>query len=143
MFDSQWALGSEQATDAFSIRKAVFVEELQQPETAVFDENDALCAHLLVRVDGKPAAAGRMRPYQSGVIMEYICVLKEYRKQGFGDLCARIMLDKARRMGTARIYVCAPEKYRSYYAAFGFMGDGAELSVSPEEIIWHNPCQEN
>lgn len=146
MFDTAWTLGGNGAEEALALRREVFVEELGMEEGAVFDEMDALCAHLTVRDEGRAIASGRMRPENGSVRMEHICVKQPFRKKGYGDLCTRVMLDKARRMEVTRIYARVPEAYLTYYNLFGFRqeGDAADgyvpLSVTPDAIDWHPAC---
>lgn len=144
MFLTQWVLGKENATDALTLRREVWVNELQRSD--VFDEEDALAAHLIVYLDREPIASARFRPYQNGVKLEYAAVKRAYRHQGFGDLLTRVMLDKARRMGTPRVYVDVGDAHIPYYKAFGFVAEGVavdgstRLFVEPERIDWHPGC---
>lgn len=148
MFATGWTLGPIGSEEALSIRRAVFIEELGQTAETVFDGRDELAAHLTVRLDGKAIASARLCPDAGGVRFAFIGVLAPYRRQGFGDLCARVMLDKAQRMGAARICADVPEQYAPYYEAFGFtaQGDAADgvlpMAVDGSAIHWHSPCKD-
>lgn len=147
MFASEWTLGKENAREALEIRRKVFAEDLGQAADAVYDSNDYIAAHLLVRLDGVPIASARLYPAEGGVRFEYIGVLKEYRKQRFGDLCVRLLLYKAQQMGVPYIYALVPEEYILYYAAFGFKPQGAPengftpVAVAGDAVNWHSACQ--
>jgi predicted GNAT family N-acyltransferase len=149
MFATEWTLGTAGAEDALAVRRAVFAEELGLPVQQVFDETDAVAAHLTVRLDGVPIASARLSPDSDGLHISYICVLQEYRKQGFGDLCARVTLDKARRMGVTRVVADIPAAYMPYWAAFGFTAQGdsvqdvVSMVVDADAIRWHSPCKED
>ncbi len=148
MFAAEWTLGANGAKDALAVRRAVFAEELGLPGESVFDDMDAVAAHLTVRLDGIPVASARLSPDSDGVRVSYICVLQEYRKQGFGDLCVRVALDKAQRMGVTRIVANVPVVYTPYWIAFGFTAQGdatqniVSMSVDADAIHWHSPCKD-
>ena len=149
MFATEWTLGANGAKDALAVRRAVFAEELGLPVQQVFDDMDAVAAHLTVRLDGVPVASARLSPDTDGVRISYICVLREYRKQGFGDLCARVALDKAQRMGVTRVVADIPAAHMPYWAAFGFTAQGGatqgivSMDVDSEAIRWHSPCKDD
>lgn len=147
MFATEWTLGTADAEDALAVRRAVFAEELGLTDLSVFDDADAVAAHLTVRLDGIPVASARLSPDTDGVRISYICVLREYRRQGFGDLCARVALDKAQRMGVKRIVADIPSAYKPYWAAFGFAAQNdakqgvVSMAVDTDAIRWHSPCK--
>lgn len=148
MFATEWTLGPIGSEEALSIRRTVFVEELGQKAETVFDGCDELAAHLTVRLDGKAIASARLCPDSGGVRLSFIGVLAPYRKQGYGDLCARVMLDKAQRMGVVRILADVPVGLEPYYEAFGFtaLADAADgilpMAVDGSAIHWHSPCKD-
>lgn len=147
MVTSEWILGSLNAKEALNIRERVFVEELGFRNKEVFDEHDALCAHLLVKVDDVPAASARLHPCGDGLCFSFIGVLNEYRGQCLGDLCTRLILYKAQQMGAKTLSANVNAAFVPYYNAFGFTkqketGDGmVHISISPEDIIWHSACE--
>ncbi|MDL2257804.1 GNAT family N-acetyltransferase [Eubacteriales bacterium OttesenSCG-928-K08] len=146
MFASEFSLGPGGAKDALYIRRLVFVDELGLDEQFVFDDKDAFCAHLTVRMDGEPIASGRMASNERGVNIEFICVKKDFRGQGFGDMCLRTMLNKAQSMGATNAYVHVPERYKAYYEAFGFREFGrgqneyVNMVVETAHVDWHPNC---
>ena len=148
MFATEWSIGTEKAGDALLVRETVFIKELGLSKKTVFDEGDAFCAHLLVRVEEKPIASGRLLPEAMDVRMEHCCVLKEMRGQGFFDLMIRTMLFRASHIGAKKIWANVPENFFKYFSAFGFQKtaeksqDGLlSLWVEPEQILWHSPCK--
>lgn len=148
MFATEWTLGPIGSQEALAIRRTVFEEELGQPVETVFDGCDELAAHLTVRLDGEAIASARLCPDSGGVRLAFVGVLAPYRKQGYGDLCARVMLDKAQRMGVVRIFADVPEQYAPYYDAFGFTAQGEAaggilpMAVDGSAIHWHSPCKD-
>ncbi len=74
---------------ALEIRKAVFIEEQQVPESDEFDQFDTLgdqCGHVLVYHENQPAGTGRVRIVNHTGKLERICILKPYRKYGLGKV---------------------------------------------------------
>lgn len=60
MIKSTWFLGGTACPDGDEIRKKVFVSEQKYPISVEFDEHDKTCDHLLLTVDGTPAATARV-----------------------------------------------------------------------------------
>ena len=80
MIKSTWFLGGTACPDGDEIRKKVFVNEQKYPISVEFDDHDKTCDHLLLTVDGTPAATARvfMTDEQTAKIGR-LAVLKEYR----------------------------------------------------------------
>lgn len=70
--------------DAFSVRRAVFVQEQHVPEEEEIDEYDSSAVHFVLYDQDIPAGAGRFRIVDGVGKVERICVLKENRKSGSG-----------------------------------------------------------
>ena len=85
MIKSTWFLGGTACPDGDEIRKKVFANEQKYPISVEFDDHDKTCDHLLLTVDGTPAATARvfMTDEQTAKIGR-LAVLKEYRGQHLG-----------------------------------------------------------
>ncbi|WFA84312.1 GNAT family N-acetyltransferase [Paenibacillus amylolyticus] len=84
----------------FAIRTAIFVEEQGVSAVDEFDAYDTLDAearHILLYVDGVPAASSRLRIVEQVAKLERICVMLDYRKHGLG----RVLIDKLEQMAVA------------------------------------------
>ncbi|WP_419890448.1 GNAT family N-acetyltransferase [Paenibacillus xylanexedens] len=94
-------VNNQELLDAcFAIRTAIFVEEQGVPAADEFDAYDALDAdarHILLYVDGVPAASSRLRIVEQVAKLERICVMLDYRKHGLG----RVLIDKLEQMAVA------------------------------------------
>ncbi|MCF7757784.1 GNAT family N-acetyltransferase [Paenibacillus xylanexedens] len=94
-------VNNQELLDAcFAIRTAIFVEEQGVPATDEFDAYDTLDAearHILLYVDGVPAASSRLRIVEQVAKLERICVMLDYRKHGLG----RVLIDKLEQMAIA------------------------------------------
>ncbi|MET1172279.1 GNAT family N-acetyltransferase [Paenibacillus amylolyticus] len=94
-------VNNQELLDAcFAIRTAIFVEEQGVPaadEFDVYDTLDAEARHILLYVDGVPAASSRLRIVEQVAKLERICVMLDYRKHGLG----RVLIDKLEQMAVA------------------------------------------
>ncbi|XOI99173.1 GNAT family N-acetyltransferase [Paenibacillus polymyxa] len=94
-------VNNQELLDAcFAIRTAIFVEEQGVPAVDEFDAYDTLDAearHILLYVDGVPAASSRLRIVEQVAKLERICVMLDYRKHGLG----RVLIDKLEQMAVA------------------------------------------
>lgn len=146
MFVSQWALGITEAAEAMQVRKEVFMEELGWPNEAVFDPFDEYAAHLLVLVDDAPAASARLYALQPGILrMDLVCVKQPLRQQHYGDLCFRLLMDKAANMGAQKLTLRTAEAYMPYFEKFGFAEAAREdefvlMEVNPANLTWPSLC---
>ena len=107
----------------FAIRMAIFVEEQGVPAEDEFDAYDALgteARHILLYVDGTPAASSRLRIVDDVAKLERICVMLEYRKHGLG----RVLIDKLEQMaldqGLAKAKLHAQVQASGFYERLGY-----------------------
>ncbi len=77
----------KQREDAYSVRMTVFVNEQNVPASIEIDELEDEAVHFVLYDDEmSPCGAGRFRTVGYYGKVERICVLKESRGQGAGDL---------------------------------------------------------
>ncbi len=119
MIENEWITGNGDLTAVHAIRDKVFGEEQEISLEKIRDEYDAQAVHLLIFVDGEAAATGRIYHDGSQFRMGRICVLKEYRGQGIGDLAVRLLLYKAFRFAN-QLYISAQAYLEDFYKKFGF-----------------------
>lgn len=75
--------GDPALTEAFAIRRKVFVDEQHCPADLEY-ENDDISTHFLATSDGVPCGAARWRQTNNGIKLERFAVLPEYRGKGVG-----------------------------------------------------------
>lgn len=127
----------EMLDTCFAIRSAIFVEEQGVTAEEEFDAYDALgteARHILVYVDGVPAASSRLRVVEHVAKLERICVMIDFRKHGLG----RVLIDKLEQMATAQGLKKA--KLHAQVQASGFyehLGYAAASDVFMEDGIPH------
>ena len=150
MFTTEWKIGMMEFDEVRAIREAVFAQELSMPAEQVFDWEDGIAAHLLVRLqDGTPVATARIYPKDGDTAIGCFAVLSEYRRQGYGDVCLRLLLYKALHLPGARVVAEVPEKYLPYYNWFGFEAVGeaqdgiVPMAIAREKIHFPSECGHN
>ncbi|AWB45213.1 GNAT family N-acetyltransferase [Paenibacillus sp. CAA11] len=93
----------EQLQRCLDIRMEVFVDEQKVPKELEVDEFDHIgpdVHHVLIEVDGKPAATGRITYYKDNAAkMQRIAVRKDYRSQGIGKILMLGLEEVARDLG--------------------------------------------
>ncbi len=99
------------------IRRAVFIEEQEIPESDEWDAEDAACVHLLARANRDPVGTGRLSP--AGKIGR-IAVLAGQRGRGIGTQILLRLLDEARRLGIREPYLHAQLQAVPFYEKLGF-----------------------
>jgi predicted GNAT family N-acyltransferase len=153
MIVGKWIKGAgEGFEEALAIRKGVFCVELGVDEAYERDSKDEFSAHALIFDEsGSPVATGRLNPDADGWHIGRLCVKKESRGQGFGDMALRMLLDRASQtVPDADIVISARVEVAPLYESFGFVKEGAEyveagmthvkMRVNCVKIDWHPGC---
>lgn len=151
MITNEWTLGTQDLKKAFEIRRKVFVEEQGCDPQKDVDSFDAQAVHLLVYVDGMPVATGRIYFDGDHFKIGRLCVLKEYRGQGIGDLAIRLLLFKAFTWAN-EIHIGAQKYAEGFYTRFGFQTYGEEyldeniphihMKLKKEDCVFPSKCGE-
>ena len=66
------------------IRKTVFHDELNIPESCLFDEYDVTCDQFLIKNDEITVGALRLRKENNAIKLERMAILPKFRKMSFG-----------------------------------------------------------
>ncbi len=109
--------------DLRSIREIVFVEE--QGFTDEFDDVaiDNISFHLLLYIEGKPVATGRLYqkdPFQNVYIVGRLAVLSDYRNLNLGSIVLTSLEEKAKQCGATSIELSAQCRVHSFYEKHGY-----------------------
>ena len=102
---------------AFAIRKKVFVEEQNVPESLEI-ENEDESFHVLALSGNMPVGTGRWRKTSEGYKLERFAVLKEFRTKGIGRDIVKFVLDQI--PSEDMIYLHAQESVIKFYKDLGF-----------------------
>ena len=99
------------------IRKSVFTQEQNVPESLDFEGKDPDAIHALVRDGNRHVGTGRM--LNDGHIGR-VAVLKEYRGMGFGKNITIALIEEAKRLGIKRVFLGAQLHAVDFYKKWGF-----------------------
>ena len=120
---------------AMKIRQEVFVDE--QGFTDEFDDLDAASRHVLVYVNGKPAATGRTYEEEDGTLhIGRVAVRKEYRGYGVGACVMRSLEASARAAGAKRIILGAQDHAVPFYEKLGYSICSGSF-LDQDALHWH------
>lgn len=76
----------QEKQDAYYVRNQVFVIEQQIPSEIEIDEHEDTSVHFVAYKHNKPVGAARVRIIDDYAKVERVCVLKDFRHDGIGNL---------------------------------------------------------
>lgn len=105
-----------------AIRRRVFIEEQEVPESLEWDEFDAVSLHVLAEtVSGEAVATGRLLPdWHIG----RMAVLREWRRRGVGLTVLQTLLAAAKQRGDRIVRLNAQTHALGFYEKAGFLAEG-------------------
>ncbi len=122
-----------------SIRRIVFIQELNIPEHMEIDDNEDLATYVLAKVEGKNVGTARWRETNSGIKLERFAVLNQYRSYGVGTAMTKFILKQLDQ--SKLIYLNAQESAISFYEKLGFDSIGSmfdEVGIAHQKMIFPN-----
>jgi len=114
-------MGDLEVANALQIRYEVFVAEQSVPvEREWIPEEDARGTHLIVFLNNKPIATGRILITDGKYSLGRIAVLKEHRGQGFGKDVTQRLCQRCFMMGAEEVTLSSQTHAKSFYEKLGF-----------------------
>ncbi len=111
--------------DGKAIRTEVFVEEQGVLSEEEFDGSDSFSENLVLYVNKKAAATGRIVIGERGEgMIGRIACLKEYRGQGLGKVLVEELIRRCGEKGFDTVYIHAQTRVRGFYEKLGFVAYG-------------------
>tara|TARA_B100000408_G_scaffold108610_1_gene85391 strand:- start:150 stop:575 length:426 start_codon:yes stop_codon:yes gene_type:complete len=129
----------EEKESVISIRRIVFIQELNIPEHMEIDDNEDLATYVLAKVEGKNVGTARWRETNSGIKLERFAVLNQYRSYGVGTAMTKFILKQLDQ--SKLIYLNAQESAISFYEKLGFDSTGSmfdEVGIAHQKMIFPN-----
>ena len=117
---------TEMAQQAFSIRKAVFVEEQGVDATLEYDHEEE-ARHYLLFLGEKPIATARWRETGQGIKLERFAVLPHFRNRGIGEIVLKEVLKDVSSLGKM-VYLHSQLKAVPFYQRNGFVKIGEQFT---------------
>ena len=127
MVEGKFLRGTDDLTECFKIRHAVFCEEQGKTEEEEFDGLDKQCLHVLIFEAGENVATGRLYHQDEYYKIGRIAVAKHARGKYYGDFVVRMLVDQAFQLGAHKVYVGAQVKAIPFYEKIGFKREGNEI----------------
>jgi len=127
MITTKWFAGDADLSDAYYIRRAVFIDEQEISEELEYDGTDDDAEHLVVYENNHPVATGRLIMVHGKMHIGRMAVLKEHRTKGLGAVTVRECITKATEQGHSKLYLHAQTYARGFYEKLGFVGFGDEF----------------
>ncbi|ANJ00695.1 GCN5 family acetyltransferase [Polynucleobacter wuianus] len=122
MFLKPWAKAS---TEAFCIRRTVFVEEQQVPEDLELDEYDPLATHALAYFDELCVGTARLVDLGDGhAQIGRMAVLAHFRGKGIGKQILEKLLLAAKVRGFSTLILHSQLSVMPFYEKLGFIAQG-------------------
>ncbi len=135
MLQGSWIPGTGDISGPMQLRMDVFVKEQGFSEAAERDDKDEISWHLYITEDERPVATARIFAEEPGVMhVGRICVAKDRRGEGVGDLVMRLLIDRALQLDAQEVRLGAQKRVQPFYERYGFIVLGDEYQ---EEGVPH------
>lgn len=138
MIRGKFLRSGDDIREIIALRERVFVREMGLPQAWVRDDQDAMAVYALVFDESDaPGGTGRLAIDDDRFMLGRICVAKEVRGQGLGDLILRMLLLRAREMDAPAVYVKALPDAVPLYQRYGFraVGGVADEEGAPRQLM--------
>jgi predicted GNAT family N-acyltransferase len=116
---------SDKQVELTSVRRAVFIEEQNVPESIELDGRDSDCFHVLAsNTKGRPVGTARMD--RKGKIGR-MAVLYDYRRRGIGRKMIQALMDYGKEYAITDFHLSAQITATGFYKKMGFEPFGEEF----------------
>ncbi len=128
----------EELEEAFSIRRAVFIEEQNVSEVIELDSFDNASTHILAFFKDKPVGTARWRTTEKGIRLERFAVLRKFRDMGIGKALVKFTIKHLD--FHKQIYLHAQDSVVAFYEMFDFQVKGELFSEAgiPHRLMIYN-----
>lgn len=106
--------------DAYKVRTTVFVDEQKVPPEEEIDQFENEAIHFVLYKENVPIGAGRLRNVDGYAKVERICVLKDYRVQGVGQMIMNKIEETAIEKGFTKFKLNAQTTAETFYNKLGY-----------------------
>ena len=102
------------------IRKVVFSDELNIPESYLFDEYDKTCNQFLIKNNEITIGALRLRKENNAIKLERMAILPKFRKMSFGLRTIDEVKKYCMTKNESKIFLDSIYDVRGFYRKCGF-----------------------
>ena len=124
MIAGRWFPPGQGIQDVLQVRRAVFVEEQGFPADTEPDALDALSWQVVLYGDNAAMATGRIYWAEGDFHLGRICVLRDWRGRGVGDLLMRMLIAKGLEHAASSLVLGAQVRAADFYGRYGFEVEG-------------------
>jgi GNAT superfamily N-acetyltransferase len=130
------AMKMEDSLQAFAVRAACFIGELDVPYTEEFDGHDFGATHVIAYVGEEPVGTVRVRWFQSFAMPERLAVIQRFRGHNIGQLLLERCRKLAESRGCSTLYAQALPADVKYWEKQGWRRLVAEeAGAAPKRIV--------
>ncbi len=130
------AMKMEDSLQAFAVRAACFIGELEVPFSEEFDGHDYGATHVIAYVGEEPAGAVRVRWFKSFAMPERLAVIQRFRGHNIGQLLLERCRTLAESRGCNMLYAQPLPQDVAYWEKQGWRRLVAEeASSGPKRIV--------
>jgi GNAT superfamily N-acetyltransferase len=130
------AMKMEDSMQAFAVRAACFIGELDVPYSEEFDGHDFGATHVIAYVGDEPVGAVRVRWFQSFAMPERLAVIQRFRGNAIGQLLLERCRTLAETRGCNMLYVQVLPHDVAYWEKQGWRRLVAEdAGGAPKRIV--------
>lgn len=123
----KWIYGKTDFNDCFSVRKKVFIDEQKFSEELEFDKIDERAHHVCFYSNNSiPFATARLFLEDNQYHVGRICILKEYRGNGMGNILMSEIEKKAKELFAKELFLSAQVRVKPFYLNLGYKEKGHE-----------------
>lgn len=130
------AMKMEDSLQAFAVRSACFIGELDVPFSEEFDGHDFGATHILAHVGDEPVGAVRLRWFRSFAMPERLAVIQRFRGHNIGAVLLERCRAQAQARGCNMLYAQVLPRDIGYWEKQGWRRlVPEEEGVQPKRII--------
>jgi len=111
---------ADELAQCYALRAAVYMGEQHCPYAEAFDGNDHSASHVVLYVEGEPAACMRIRWFAGFAKLERAVILGRYRSMGLFLPFTDWAKEFARRKGYSKVYLHSQERLWKVMERDGF-----------------------
>jgi len=135
-FIYQLVANDDELSDAFTVRKQVFVLEQGISEDEEYDGHDAEALHIIVKDGGSVVGTARVRyPAAGQAKIERMAVLVPYRRKGIGSGIISYLDTLLRKRQIEQVILHAQCTVTRFYQACGFEETGSPFREAGIEHV--------
>ncbi|UOQ92860.1 GNAT family N-acetyltransferase [Halobacillus shinanisalinarum] len=110
----------EELSDAYHVRRNVFIKEQGVSETDEHDTFEEQATHIVGYFNGEPFAAARLRFIEDYAKLERICVAKPHRGHSFGKQIIHYMETVIKDEGYSKAKLNSQTHAEGFYESLGY-----------------------